>query len=382
MALKILHVVNISFVLPYYIGDQFDYFHSLGFNIFVACSPSKHFDSYSKEKNFTPFELEIKREISILSDIKSIILLRRFIIQNKIDFVIGHTPKGAMIAMIASYLAGVKNRIYFRHGIFYQTSKGMKRYLLKSIEKLTSKIATKIVCVSDSVVKISTQDNLNEFNKNIVLNIGTCNGINTKKFSKENLNEDTLNLLRHKYKIESSDRIIGYVGRLVQDKGIKQLIDAWKVLLITNDNIKLLLVGPFELRDSIDEDVKEYILNEPSIIHTGLISDVLPLYGLMNIFILPSFREGFPTVVLEASSMELPIITTKATGCIDSIIENVTGVFCEVDHICISSKINFYLNNPHAAIEHGINGRKFVVDNFQQEIIWREIENKIFNLTL
>jgi glycosyltransferase involved in cell wall biosynthesis len=378
--LKILHVVNISFVLPYYIGDQVDYFNSIGFDIHIACTPSKHFETFCKEKNVKPFKLDIKREISIFSDLKSILLLTKFIIKNNIDIVIGHTPKAAMIAMIAAFLSGVKNRIYFRHGIFYQTSKGLRRYILKLVEKLTSKLATKIVCVSNSVVEISKLDNLNNFNKNILLNKGTCNGINVNKFCKKNLETDILNLLKSRYNINPSDKIIGYVGRLVKDKGIHQLIDSWKILIKTNKNIKLLLVGPFELRDSIDKEVMEYISNEPTIIHTGLITEVLPYYGLMNIFILPSLREGFPTVVLEASSMELPIITTKSTGCIDSIIENVTGIFCEIDKNSIINKINFYLNNPNIAIEHGFNGRHFVEDNFHQKVIWKEIENKIFIL--
>lgn len=380
MPSKILHVVNISFVLPYYIGDQIDHFNSLGFDIHIACSPSKHFDAYCSEKVFKPFTLEIKREFSIFSDIKSIILLRNFIVKNNIDFVFGHTPKAAMIAMIAAFLSGVKNRIYFRHGIFYQTSKGIRRYILKLIEKLTSLFATKIVCVSNSVIEISKLDNLNNYNKNILLNKGTCNGINVNKYYKKNLDVDILNLMKLRYKINPSDKIIGYVGRLVQDKGIHQLIDSWKILLKTNYNIKLLLVGPFEIRDSVDEEVREYISNEPTIIHTGLIAEVLPYYGLMNVFILPSLREGFPTVVLEASSMELPIITTKSTGCVDSIIENITGIFCEIDKISISNKINFYLNNPDIAIEHGINGRQFVENNFQQKVIWKEIEDKIFSI--
>ncbi len=380
MSKRILHVVNISFVLPYYIGDQFDNFHSLGLKTYVACTPSKHFTDYGREKGFEPLSINILREINPLEDIKAISFLRNKIIEEQIDIVIGHTPKGAMIAMIAARLAGVKKRIYFRHGLMYETSKGLKRVILKNIERLTGGLATKVVCVSKSVIAKSLSENLNHPNKNVLLNKGTCNGIDNKKFSRESLNLKTLTDLKEKHRINLDDRVVGFVGRLVTDKGISELILAWKIVQQKFSNVKLLLVGPFEKRDSIREELKQFIENEDSIIYTGLIADVLPYYGLMDIFILPSYREGFPTVVLEASSMGLPIITTTATGCVDSIIENETGIFCEIDPHDIAEKISFYLKNTSFAVKHGQNGVDFVRGNFKQEIIWKEIESKVFEL--
>ena len=165
----------------------------------------------------------------------------------------------------------------------------------------------------------------------------------------------------------------------MNDKGINELISAWEGLLKSHLNIKLLLVGPFEDRDSVPETVKTYISNTPSIIHTGLIGDIAPYYALMNIFILPSYREGFPTSVLEASAMELPVLTTKATGCRDSIIEGHTGMFISFDISDIIDKVSIYLNNPSFALAHGKNGRSFVLENFQQERLWEEIGEKIYN---
>lgn len=379
--IKILNVVNISFVLPYYIGDQFDYFNKLGISNYVACTPSAHFFEYSFEKNFHTIPINILRKIDLLEDFKAIYYLRKKIIEERIDIVIGHTPKGALIAMVASYLAKVKYRIYFRHGLMYETSKGMKKLILKSIERFTGFISTKVVCVSNSVLKQSITENLNEISKNLILNIGTCNGIDTKRFSRD-IKSYKIGHLRDKYKIKSTDKVIGYVGRIVNDKGITELILAWKIVIKKYPNLKLLLVGPFEERDSINSDMKLYIENCDSIILIGLIKDVIPYYCLMNIFILPSYREGFPTVVLEASSMELPVITTKSTGCIDSIIENETGIFCEIDPNSISNKISFYLDNLNLAYQHGQNGRNFVVKNFQQEIIWKEIATKVYELNL
>ncbi len=374
--MKILHVVNISFVLPYYIGDQFGYMQKKGLKIYVACTPTEHFYEYAEEKDFTAIPINILREINPIADLKAIIILKNKIISENIDIVIGHTPKGAMIGMIAAFLARVNHRIYFRHGLMYETSRGIKKITFRTIEKLTAKLATKVICVSKSVMDKSNKEFLNRSEKNFLINKGTCNGIDLNKFSIQNVNLDQIILLRKKYNISENDIVIGYVGRLVKDKGINELLSAWKLLKLQYSNIKLLMVGPFEERDSITVENMKYIALESSIIHTGLITNVLPYYSLMDIFILPSYREGFPTVVLEASAMEIPIITTMSTGCVDSIVENETGIFTEITPLGILEKIMYYLNNPTIAKSHGKSGREYVINNFRQEIIWNELYEK------
>ncbi len=380
MTKRILHVVNISFVLPYYIGEQFDNFQTLGIKTYVACTPSNHLQEYSVQKNFTPISVNIFREINPIADFKAILFLRKEIIKEKIDIVVGHTPKGAMIAMVASYFAGVKQRIYFRHGLMYETSKGIKRRLLKGIERLTAGLATKVVCVSESVKQLSESQKLGNPKKNILLNKGTCNGLNSVKFSRDSISLSDVEALKLKYNVSVNDIVVGYVGRIVKDKGINELLSAWKILTSKYDNLKLLLVGPFEERDSIGSSQKEYITSNSSIIHTGLIDDVTPLYMLMDMFVLPSYREGFPTVILEASAMELPIITTRSTGCLDAIIENETGIFSEIEGNALMRNIEFYLLNKDIGKQHGINGRKFVVENFDQNIVWKAIEKQVFEI--
>lgn len=378
--MKVLHVVNISFVLPYYIGDQFDYFIDKGVEFHVACSPSDFLTEYSKRKKIKAHPIDVLREISPLKDVISIYKLIKVIKSEKIDIVIGHTPKGGLLAMIASSIVGVQKRIYFRHGLMYETSSGLKRKILIGIEKFTGRLATKIVCVSPSVLKVSNTVGLSNPKKNILLNKGTCNGIDVEKFTRSKILDKHTLALKNRYHIKDNDKVVGYVGRLVNDKGISELIESWKILLEKYDNIKLLLIGPFEERDSLSDEVKDFIANTPSIIHTGLVEDVFSFYALMDMFILPSHREGFPTVVLEASAMELPVITTMATGCIDSIEVNRTGVFITNKPEDIANKISFYLENPIIGVEHGKNGRINVVKEYEQEKIWKEIEDNVLEL--
>lgn len=377
--MKILHVVNISFVLPYFIGSQFDYFPENNFEFHIACSNSDHFNLFSKDKKFKSIGIKISRKFNIIDDIKAIHELTSYIKSNQIDLVVGHTPKGGFVSMIAALLSNVKTRVYFRHGLMYETSKGLKRHILVFIESLTAIMATKVVCVSKSVMLKSKLDIYDLKKSYILLGNGTCNGIDAiNRFNPSLIDQILKENIAHNYSINKNDFVVGFVGRIVKDKGICELLDAWKIFARYKNNIKLLLVGPFEDRDTIDDVYKNYINVEDSIVHVDYVENTEYYYSLMNVFILPSYREGFPTVVLEASAMQIPVITTLKTGCIDSILPNQTGIFTEIDPHLIKNAIDYYFINSDQIKIHGFNGRNHILNNFQHEIIWEEIKNKVY----
>ena len=374
--MNLLHVVNISFVLPYFIGKQFLYFHQNGYNEYVICSPSDELSEFAQEYQFRYKEVDILRKISIRKDIRAIVSIMKYINQNHIDIVTGHTPKGALLAMISAYIMQVPIRIYFRHGLVYETSKGLKRFLLISMDKLAAKFATKIVCVSPSVCKRSIEDKLNPASKQVLLSKGTCNGIDISRFDRQNIQSEAVQNLKDKLDLPEQCFVVGFIGRLVRDKGIIELVQAFTLLRQKYSDVRLLLVGMLEERDALPETIVKDIRKNPAIITTGYVQNSIieNYYALMNVFVLPSYREGFPTSVLEASSMGIPVITTKATGCIDSIIEEKTGVFVSHDPECLATAIGTLYGDKDLCLRYGKNGRKFVEDNFEQHIIWKEIE--------
>ena len=370
--MNILHVVNIYFVLPYFIGNQFKYFKEKGYNMNVACSPSEYLEDFAKELGFEYIETPVNRSISIKEDFTSIRNICKFIKKQKIDIIVGHTPKGGLLAMISGWLMRVPNRIYFRHGLVYETSHGLKRFMLITVDRLTSFCSTKVVCVSPSVLRRSIGDYLAPAKKQIVLGKGTCNGVDTvNHFNPAIIDQTKVATLRAKYGIKEGDFVIGYSGRLVRDKGIIELVRAFDQLQDA-DNCKLLLVGMFEVRDALPEDVQERIKNDKRIIFTGFINGGMEYYYLlMNVYVLASYREGFPTGVLEAQAMEKPIITTRVTGCSDSIIDGQTGLFADIDPDDLVEKIDMIRKEN---VIDGRNGRKWVVENFDSRLVWKEIE--------
>ena len=212
--------------------------------MFVACSPSEYLKGYSEQKGFSYIETPINRKISLADDLRSIYNVCRYIRTHKIDIVVGHTPKGGLVAMIAAALCRVPKRIYFRHGLVYETSTGLKRLLLKSVDRLASLCSTRVVCVSPSVMVKSIDDKLARPSKQIILGKGTCNGVDTAdQFNPDALDQEQIMSLRIKYGISPDDFVIGYSGRLVRDKGIVELVSAFEKLQ-NAENCKLLhLIG-------------------------------------------------------------------------------------------------------------------------------------------
>lgn len=377
----ILHVVNIYFVLPSFIGNQFVFLNKKGHKVYVICSPSPYLEGYANKMQFDYIEIEITRAITPIKDLKVLLSICLYIKRNKIDIIVGHTPKGALLAMIAGWIMRVPKRIYFRHGLVYETMQGFRRELLKNLDRLTAFCSTKVVCVSPSLYARSLDDHLNSEKKQIILGKGTCGGIDAlSKFNPENINSLKIEHLRESLMIKPSDFVIGYCGRLVIDKGIIELVDAFIQLKKESDReSKLLLVGDYEERDSLPGHTIEKIRNNKDIIVTGFIfKDIEYYYALMNLFILPSFREGFGTSVLEASAMKIPVLTTQVTGCIDSIIAGETGLYVSNTKESILNGILLLIDDKNIA-RFGLNGRKFVLNYFDNRVLWPIIEKELYS---
>lgn len=377
---NILFVVNIYFVIPYFFGEQLKYLQNSGYNIHIICSPSSDFELFCHQHQYEYKCLPILRRFSLLQDIMVIIHICRYIKMNDINIVSGHTPKGALLSVIAAYLTRVPKRIYFRHGLVYETSTGIKKFILKNTDRITAFLATKVVCVSNSVLEKSVEDRLSERYKQIVLLKGTCNGIDVEKFNNQNIRKEEIINLKQKLSIPLNNFVIGYTGRIVKDKGIIDLVQAFSILNTKYNNITLLLVGMYEERDALPRETIDLITKENNIICTGYIDNSIieKYYAMMNVFILPSYREGFPTSVLEASAMCLPILTTQETGCVDSIINAETGFYITHAPTNIAKHIESLILDKELREKLGKKGRLFVINNFSQMKIWHEIKEKLY----
>lgn len=374
--MKVLHVFTILTTPKAFFDEQFQYLVRNGQEIWVVSSSL--FDSDFVERNSIDYiQIPIERRISPLADINSISSLNKLIRREHFDIVVGHTPKGAMVAMIAAKLAGVKIRIYYRHGLIYTTATGLKKTIFKTVERFTALLATNIVNVSPSLSQLAVKDHLNSEAKQTVIGCGTCGGIDTvDTFNPDKISAETVSALRHTLDISDSAFVVGFCGRLCHDKGIIELIEGFKLFKQAHPEIesRLLLVGPYDARDILPQNIKDGIESNPSIIAPGAVShhDLPNYYSLMDVFVFPSYREGFGMTVIEASAMRVPILVSRSHGCVDSIREDVTGRYIDLTPHSIASSLTEMLT-PELRQRLGNAGRDFVTTNFERTAMWPKI---------
>lgn len=374
--MKILHVFTLNTTAESFFDGQFKTLSEHGQEIHLVADTEEDKD-FSHRNHTFHHRIPIVRAISPIADLTSIRLLIKLISRERFDAVVGHTPKGAMVAMIAAKFAGVKTRIYYRHGLVYTTATGLKRVIFKTVERVTALLATNIVNVSPSLSQLAVKDKLNSDSKQTVIGCGTCGGIDTiDTFNPAKVSADTVYALHHTLGIPDGAFVVGFCGRLCHDKGIIELIDGFKLFKQAHPEIesRLLLVGPYDSRDILPQYIKDEIESNPSIIAPGAVSHhYLPnYYSLMDVFVFPSYREGFGMTVIEASAMCIPILVSRSHGCVDSIREDVTGLYIDLSPESITSSLTEMLNQE---LRHrlGNAGRDFVTENFERTAMWPKI---------
>lgn len=374
--MKILHVFTLNTTAESFFDGQFKILSEHGQEIHLVADTEEDKDFSLRNHTFY-HRIPIVRAISPIADLTSIRLLIKLISRERFDAVVGHTPKGAMVAMISAKLAGVKTRIYYRHGLIYTTATGLKRIIFKTVERFTALLATNIVNVSPSLSQLAVKDKLNPDSKQTVIGCGTCGGIDTiDTFNPDKVSEDTVSALRHTLGIPDGAFVVGFCGRLCHDKGIIELIEGFKLFREAHPEIdaRLLLVGPYDARDILPQNIKDEIESNPLIISPGSVSHhYLPnYYSLMDVFVFPSYREGFGMTVIEASAMCIPILVSRSHGCVDSIREDVTGRYIDLTPQSIASSLTEMLN-PQLRQRLGDAGRNFVTKNFERTAMWPTI---------
>lgn len=369
-----------------FIGDQLSYFREQGsYEMHLASTPGKGIDEFVKREQVEYLPLFIPRSIKPFTDLKNIWTIFRYLRKHHIDVVIGHQSKGVLYGMMAGKCAGTKYRVVLAHGVLEDTMTGIKQKVFALENKIMSSFATHVLCVSPSVMNRRVDLGIDKAQKQYILGKGTCNGVNAlHQFNPQNVPEQATAAIREKYGLSSLDFVVGFCGRLVKDKGIVELTEAIKRLIDKNlgRSVKLFVIGNPETRDAVPAETIDFLKSSSNVVFTGRVpyDEIQNYYSVMDVFVLPSYREGFPTVVLEASAMELPVVVSRATGCIDSIIENQTGVYCDINPDSIAHAIEGFMDRDKAH-EFGKAARRFVLDNFEHVDVKKRMFDFVNSIT-
>ncbi|OUS02952.1 glycosyltransferase family 1 protein [Flavobacteriales bacterium 33_180_T64] len=319
--------------------------------------------------------IEMTRTITPFKDLKATYLLYKFFKTQKPFIVHTHTPKAGTVGMLAAKLAGVPHRLHTIAGLPLLEATGAKRKLLDTVEKFTYACATQILPNSFGLETIILDQNYTKASKLKVIGKGSSNGINTKHYDATLVSSSQKQNLKDALGITEKDLVFIFIGRMVKDKGINELVEAFHKISKANSNTKLILVGPRENHlDPLLPKTEALIQGNKQILAVGLQKDIRPYVAISHVLTFPSYREGFPNVVLQASCMELPCIVSNINGC-NEIIENYkNGLIVPVKNVkALENAIQFMINEPQKRTAMIMHTRSRIIERYQQEYVWNEL---------
>lgn len=377
MKAKLIRITTVPLSLKVLLKGQHR-FMSEHFEVIGVSSPGKELAEVKKDEEVEVMEIDMSRKITPVKDIISLWNTYQFLKREKPQIVHTHTPKAGIVGMLAANLAGVPHRLHTVAGLPLMESAGFKRKVLELVEKLTYASANMVYPNSKGLYDYILKHNYTDKYKLKVIGNGSSNGIDTSFFSPDQVSEAQKELLRKKLSIKNEDFVFVFVGRLVGDKGINELVKAFSLLNKTKDaghHFKLLLVGPLEQElDPLSEDILNQIKNNPDIIDAGFQKDVRPYFAISNVLAFPSYREGFPNVVMQAGAMGLPSIVSDINGCNEIIVEDQNGVIVPVKN---TEKLSHAMERMKLDTAYyqklKINARSMIESRYEQSEVWNAI---------
>jgi glycosyltransferase involved in cell wall biosynthesis len=368
---KLIRITTIPVSIEKLLENQPRFF-SKYFNITLVSSDEKRLAKIALDQGVEYFPLEITRKITPFKDLKCLVELVNFLRQEKPHFVHSHTPKAGIIGMLAAYIARVPVRMHTVAGLPLIEATGVKRLVLNSVERLTYFCATHVYPNSKGLQDFIIQHEFCDQQKLKILGAGSSNGIDTSYFDPKQITTNQKHSLKTELNIEPTDFIFSFVGRLVGDKGINELIQAFVSVSKKHTAAKLILVGHTEtdLDPLLPETLHSIEFNE-NIIEVGFQKDIRPYLAITDAFTFPSYREGFPNVVLQANAMGIPCIVSDINGSNEIIKNGNNGLIVPLKDVeTLHQKMSLLLENPNQITWSETIIREAITSRFERKVFW------------
>lgn len=356
-----------SFAVDYYSymteEDQYDV-------TVVSDFDDSFYDRIPQNLKFHPIGME--RGLSF-SGFKTIIEMYRFFKKEKFDLVQYSTPNASLYASIAAFLAGIKVRLYCQWGLYYVTQRGIPRFFFKTMERLICALSTNVQPDSYGNLENSFNEGFYNESKGEVIWNGSASGIDLDRFDIDK-KEEWRQKRRKELNLTEDNFLIGFVGRITRDKGIYELLDMLSEILPKYPNVHCMIAGDMEDEEIKDDPEYNWSFDHPQITYPGRISDIEEYYSAFDVFVLPSYREGFGTVIIEAEAMAVPVVVTNIPGPTEAMKPNETGLVVERENAeQLTEAIEKMITNPDMAQEMGAKGREYIETSFDSKILFDKI---------
>ncbi|WP_317169893.1 glycosyltransferase family 4 protein [Moheibacter lacus] len=376
---KIIRITTVPLSLDILLKGQLGFMNQF-FEIVGVSASGKESEKVKLREGIRVETIEMTRKITPIQDLVALWRLYRFFKKEKPQIVHSHTPKAGLLGMMAAKLAGIPIRMHTVAGMPLMEATGIKRKILNFVERLTYRSATHVYPNSKGLYEFILNENFTSKSKLKIIGQGSSNGIDTTYFSPDEVSEETKSELRNKWGIEKNDFVFVFVGRMVKDKGINELVKAFSQL--KTQNSKLILVGPFEQElDPLSSETIQEINENSAIISVGFQADVRPYFAISDALVFPSYREGFPNVVMQAGAMGLPSIVSDINGCNEIIVENENGLIIPTkDERALSIAMLKLVQETDLRNRFALNARKMILDRYEQNRVWEKLLEEYRNL--
>lgn len=380
MVKKILRIVTTSGSFSLLKG-QLRFLSQKGWNVIgVAGEPENRLQQLTEAEGITSiFIPHLVRPISPANDLKALLELIRAIKKEKPLIVHANTPKGSLLGMLAAWYCRVPHRIYTVTGLRFETATGLFRRLLIAMERITCMCATKVIPEGDGVAATLRRERITAKPLKKILN-GNINGVDLEYYSRNQSLEEAARQI--KAKIGEGFTFI-FVGRIVRDKGIIELIEAFQRLQKEHSECRLVLLGRQESDlDPIRPSTLQAIKDNPAIFEAGWQNDVRPWLAAADALAFPSYREGFPNVVMQAGAMSLPSIVTDINGCNEIIIEGENGYIVPPrDPQALYQRMKNMVEDTATTKMMAQMARPLIAERYEQQAVWEAILSEYQKLT-
>jgi glycosyltransferase involved in cell wall biosynthesis len=375
--MKIIHITTVPFTFRFYVG-HIRFLKSHGVEVHGISSPSDELGSLEevgRREGIPVHPVRMERRISPCRDIVSLWHLCRVLRQERPDIVHSHTPKGALLGTIAARAVGVKVVLLTINGLRQMTKTGLSRRVLDAATWLPCRLADRVWCDCASLRDYLIRGRLCPPEKTILFGSGSVMGVDAENvFSPARCGPEVRQAIRAEHGIPRDATVLGFLGRIVADKGMRELAAAWRDLRDQYPDLHLLLVGPFDSTDPLSAADEALFRTDDRIHLTGLRNDAAEHLAAMDVFVMPSYREGFGVVNIEAAAMALPVVSTRIPGCVDSVRDGATGTLVAPrDADMLRAAIVRYLDDPVLRWQHGQAGRQRVLREFRPEDVWQSL---------
>ena len=375
---KLIRITTVPLSLKVLLKGQLRFMASNGFDVKGVSSEGEELREVHENEGIAVEAITMSRKITPFQDLKSLWEMWNFLRKEKPQIVHTHTPKAGIIGMLAARLAGVPHRLHTVAGLPLMEATGTKRKILNFVERLTYSSATRVYPNSKGLYDFILQNNFTQSNKLKIITNGSSNGIDTTFFSPDQVTEIERVTLREKLNIQPDDFVFVFVGRIVSDKGINELIKAFSELQTVENKpagIKLLLVGGLENDlDPLNPETLAEINQNKDIISVGFQQDVRSFFAIADALVFPSYREGFPNVVMQAGAMGLPSIVSDINGCNEIIIEGENGLIIPSKNVeKLKEKMLTLAKDKNLYTKLKGNSRRMIENRYEQSVVWNAL---------